>query len=455
MLNRKLLFFVTTILLLLLAGCSSSPKQPIAPHSDIVIKYSIRHFEMDLIQENYKVGQSFPDRSNLEQLLKTDFIRQLKENNLLAAENDINVVDLDIFVDYRRRFVGDLTPFPLESLAPPDVRLREIALFGNKRLRYDQSGLLSNKTLVFSTDSEKSIDKEQKNIIAISNTLIKRLKNRRQIDANNFAQHIKNLDASTIQARRASSENTLLSQPPILTKRTGISSYDYIPSDVIQSYILEVQSNDIKQRLNTYKKLSSIWVNNEELYNTIAANINQQLNIIDKASVNEMIEATKVLALSGLPQNKAVIKAIAENAASEDLKKYAAKATQLLSEREELAAIVHDTKAMVPELDWKSNQLINMLMSDNAKLRSYAIKDIYRTQLNNTAVLDVVSYQLEKESLAERFRTWKHNDFYAWSCRVLGSSGNKTYKLVLDTVATQAVNPKVRDYAKKFAKELK
>lgn len=456
MLNKKLLFFVTLLTSLLIASCSSSPKQPNIPHSDIVIKYSVRSFEMDLTQTSYKVGQGFPERAELESLLKADFIRKLEADDLLATENDINVVDLDIFVDYRRRFVGDATPIPMNTLAPPDVRVTEKTLLGNITLRHDKSGHLTNKKLVFSTDQEQSKGQELVNIFAISNTLIIRLKNRRQTDANLFAQQVNGLSPDAIRSKREFTEKAAM-LPPVLAGRTGLVSADYIPSEVIDGYVKILTGSNSKQRLDTYSQITTTWINNTALYDVIADNIKQNYSSTDKNIVKETIQATKALAFSGLSHYESVIEQISKDAASEELKNYAVKALAILSERAELAVIVHNTEVMNPELDWQSNQLANMLMSDSLQLRSFAIKEIYRTQLHNTELLDVVSYQLDTEATVQRYRinTWQYNDFYAWSCRVLGSSKNVKYKPVLEKVATHTEVSKVRDYAKKFAKQLK
>ncbi len=460
MLNRKLLFFVITFISLLISSCGSTstkvvqPQPTQLPHSNIVIKYYVRSFEMDLTQESYKVGQEFPERTQLETQLKSDFMQKLAASNLLATKDDINVIDLEIFVDYRRRFVGDATPFPINNLAPPNVRITEKALLGNIVLREDNSGNLTNQKLVFSTDREKSKEQELENIVAIANTLMKRLIERRQTDTNIFAQKISGLDIASVKEKRIYTEESIL-LPAVLSSRTGLSSPVYLPSELSENYIKRIQSSNSKERLSAYKDLAIAWINTPDLYTVIKEYLNQNINSTDKAVVNEMTEAMKAISSSGLTQNIEVLRKIQQDAASEDLKKYATKALTHLQEREELASIVHNTQKMSPELDWKSNQLLNMLMSDNAPARSLAIKEIYRTQLSNTPLLDAVSYQLETSSIINRFRNWEYTDTYAWSCRVLGSSGNKAYKPVLDKVETQAFNSKVRDYAKKFAKELK
>ena len=58
------------------------------------------------------------------QLAVKEFLEnELSEKKLLASSEGENVMILDVFVDYRRNFVGDGTPFPVPSLRPPEVRI--------------------------------------------------------------------------------------------------------------------------------------------------------------------------------------------------------------------------------------------------------------------------------------------------------------------------------------------
>ena len=97
---------------------------------------------------------------------------------------------------------------------------------------------------------------------------------------------------------------------------------------------------------------------------------------------------------------------------------------------------------------------MNMLNSSDNQLRVNAAQAIYREHLNNERLLDEVSDILRQEAKLPRNRYAGFSDFYAWNCRVLGSSGNVKYKALLTDLAENAYNYKVREYADEFADEL-
>lgn len=171
-------------------------------------------------------------------------------------------------------------------------------------------------------------------------------------------------------------------------------------------------------------------------------------------TTEEVIWASKALAYSGLERYRSTLDAVMNGNAPERLKNYVEGYLETMTDRTKQAKVVHNVSTMYPELDWQTNQLMNMLNSSDKQLRGNAAQAIYRKHLNNERLLDEISDILRQEAKIPRNRYVGFSDFYARNCRVLGSSGNVKYKALLTDLAENAYSHKVREYADEFADEL-
>ncbi|WP_199610623.1 hypothetical protein [Flocculibacter collagenilyticus] len=443
-------FILLTCSILMLTACAQT-KKPVTtyPHSNIEIKYAIRHFEADVVQSIEKFKNGYLSQEQIESAAKKRFIYLLKENNLLASDTDVNVVDLDIFIDYERRFVGDATPFPMEKLVPPIISLHEASYLGDIAIRKSITTGLTLKDKFGGLLTEKR-ELEIATVNAIANMLFKRLKKVNQYDRNAFAAMTAGMTEKQIEQKR---RYTPL-QTPTKAKPPGLTSEQYIPQDRIQQYLTQLNEGNREERLNLYKKLIEEWINSYSLYdkiNTIVLNNHESTN---SDTIEEVIWATKALAYSGLERYRSTLNTIMKSNASDKLKGYVEDYLEAMTVRAKQAKVVHDTSTMYPNLDWQTNQLLNMLNSSDDDLRGSAVRNIYRQHLNNTRLLDEISEILSIEATIPRNRYMKFSDFYAWGCRVLGSSGNIKYKALLEDLSKNGHTPKVRKFAEKFADEL-
>ncbi len=91
-------------------------------------------------------------------------------------------------------------------------------------------------------------------------------------------------------------------------------------------------------------------------------------------------------------------------------------------------------------------QYINEIVGGGRESLRNASKSIYRTELTERAVLDVLAEKLLQNY---NYRGRAGVDAVAWACKALGRSGDLRYKNVLETVMNRAENRKIRKYAKK------
>lgn len=451
---KQILLVCSSIILLSACAQSKSPgqsKPPVQsyPHSDIEIKYAVRHFEADLVQSVAKFKGNYLSREQLETIIRKHFISQLAEQNLLAAEDDINVVDLDIFVDYSRRFVGDATPFPVEKMVSPIIALHENSYLGDVVIRSKVSGGMALAD-IFNGLTTHNIELEHKTAQAIANSLIKRLISTMQYDKNAFAAITAGMSAEQIK------QNRLYTKKEVLTKAkpAGLASEQYLPEELVQSYLLSLTEGNAAKRIDLYKQLISEWNNSTAVYDVINARVLAGYQNTAATDVEEMTWATKALAYSGLERYRPTLDTVVTGDAPKKLQDYVRKYLETMTVRSEQASVIHDISTMYPELDWQTNQLLNMLNSSDSSLRLDAVKVIYKQQLNNERLLDELSDILQREAKVQRNRYAGYSDFHAWSCRVLGSSGNAKYKAVLTDLADNAYTYKVREFAGKFVRKL-
>ncbi|WKE66483.1 hypothetical protein PVT67_04330 [Gallaecimonas kandeliae] len=435
----------------LLSGCASHETAPTYPHSDIAVKYHIRHFAMDMATSDSDLGKNLLQPGKAKVLVQTQLIKKLRDKGLLADKNDVNVVDLDIFVDYVRHFVGDGTPFPTDKLREPNMRLTITNYLGDEVLYFHESPVFDR---VKGVALGGMLDDDQKlqyaYLSATVNSLIEATEDDRQFVSDAFSFKTKGLNEEAIIAKRRYTE-----KPPIVeSKPVGLASKDYIPSTVVQPYLQALASGDRDKRIDTDKALLGTWFYSKELYDRVQKQVLDNYLGTDPEMVKEAIWATKALAYSGLEQYRSTVVDVANLTKDEKLKKYALKYQRTMTERVVMAKAIHDVSTMDPSLDWRANQLSNMLRSGDGDLRDFAVKTIYKDYGKNAYLLAQLSHILDTEARSDHFRYGGQSDFYAWACRVLGVSGDKGYKPLLDDMAQHAASPMVREYAEKFAGKL-
>lgn len=96
--------------------------------------------------------------------------------------------------------------------------------------------------------------------------------------------------------------------------------------------------------------------------------------------------------------------------------------------------------------DKEAQNYLETMKAGNSYARIDTLKRIERSQITNETLFDYI----EKELLA-KYQDMPddklHIDEMSWLCKALASSGMAKYKTALETVAENAVNPKLQKYA--------
>ena len=112
-------------------------------------------------------------------------------------------------------------------------------------------------------------------------------------------------------------------------------------------------------------------------------------------------------------------------------------------------SIVSQADPMSPEV----KRYVTMLQSVESDRKIEAARRIYRKRLKHPAIFETAAQQLRKGyrvNLADS----DHIDAMAWMCNLLGVSGQAAYRSLLDMVAQETPNRKIRKHALKGMRRL-
>ncbi|WP_281543692.1 hypothetical protein [Grimontia sp. SpTr1] len=167
--------YLSLFSLVLIAGCSSSQK---APSVDTTEKFQIKEISLKLI-ERVTPEITYHTANEIENRVSSDIKGQLKKANLISSDPTMNT--LKITMTYHRRFAGDQTPFPSDSLIYPNFDYDIEIYDGNDLLT-----TISKRNLTYSGGFKMNLEvlggslrsKEDEIVFfnALSNTIIDRIK---------------------------------------------------------------------------------------------------------------------------------------------------------------------------------------------------------------------------------------------------------------------------------------
>lgn len=113
---KKIVLTIALSIVILFAGCGSS--QPNIAKVKTTEKFAIKSISLK-INEKVKTEIKYHTQQELEQLLKNNIEKLLLDKDLLSTDKVMNL--LAINVTYKRRFLGDETPAPTDSLIYPFI----------------------------------------------------------------------------------------------------------------------------------------------------------------------------------------------------------------------------------------------------------------------------------------------------------------------------------------------
>jgi hypothetical protein len=173
--------YITTVVIMacVLTGCSSSlatDSISLAPGTEYVLK------DVSVALDQLIEVEGYPSEEELTVRFVNSINQALQAADVLADEPADTTVEAVISIDYQRRFTGDATPFPSESLVAPffgyAIQLSNngelIGTIAEPDLTLSQ-GFWGNLKTVATMGAGGSPKDEKQHIAAVSNTLTEAL----------------------------------------------------------------------------------------------------------------------------------------------------------------------------------------------------------------------------------------------------------------------------------------
>ncbi|MDB4837839.1 hypothetical protein OAH87_05155 [Marinomonas sp.] len=114
----KVIFRLITLVLVAvgIVGCNSNPTAFNAPSLNTTSSFYIEHISL-VTEQLVTPDIEYHTQAEIEKKVSDGVYQSLSQKGLLS--DDTSMTTLNIEVVYQRRFVGDKTPIPSDSLAPP------------------------------------------------------------------------------------------------------------------------------------------------------------------------------------------------------------------------------------------------------------------------------------------------------------------------------------------------
>jgi DNA-binding Xre family transcriptional regulator len=195
-------------------------------------------------------------------------------------------------------------------------------------------------------------------------------------------------------------------------------------STEVAMYMNMLKSNNVAQRTEAAKKISGSDLTDHELFNTINVMLLERYQSGPNKGIHidEMAWLCKALASSGMSEYKTTLQKVADTTSSQKLRKYAIQSLERIDEYAEKNKIMTETQYAAPGQAPEVTRYITMLKSDIPSLKKEAAKKIYRSNLTNPRLFQVVNEEILK-SLQSSESDQYDVDTMAWLCKALASSG--------------------------------
>lgn len=431
---KKLLFIVSIL------GSSLYSLQIQAEQSPATWTLDPLTFTLDQVVTN----DFYLPEAGFKEVLQTSLQRRLASSDNLVSTATDDTLNIAIQVNYFRRFPGDLTPFPSATITSPDVTIT-IQIFRKEQLlkSYGPKDSVINDPSFMGMATLKSLARDIGHLAKLSNIILEKL--------NELAPE---LTVST-EITEEEAKTTIAHYLTLRQQQPRYEYQSYIPAEVTEQYLADLASTDRKTRLNTYAKLTRGWINEPIIYNKIHKKIEQEyLTATTKEDIKELREAMNALASSGMDEYLQLFFDIERSAANRAIVKQVEDSSKIMNRRIRQNSVVHNTKTMREDLDWITNQNINILKLPETDVRVLLLKKLYRNKLWNEPTLQAIANELENSFSTNRYRASANTDVHSWMCILLGVSENKNYQDLLQRLSEQAPNEKVRKHAKDNFKKL-
>ncbi len=218
--------------------------------------------------------------------------------------------------------------------------------------------------------------------------------------------------------------------------------------DEIQHYIKEMTKPELPEH-QLYVELEWSGISDVRLYDVIERRLLENYKKTGAGELDDSAWMAKALSYSGQPKYLPTLEKIYGEVYSQNFRKYLLKSIERLPNWTKWNPDLYKGLDAVPADRLKIARVINMLNSDYPKLRTVGGRHVWWHYTDNEELLD-----LTKERLIATYNTSGQDAFdidaVAWLCKGLAKSGDSKYKPLIEKIAKDARNKRVRGYAKKF-----
>ena len=218
----------------------------------------------------------------------------------------------------------------------------------------------------------------------------------------------------------------------------------------IDEYINGLASPSIFKRITTAKEITNSAITDERLYDKVEQRLleSAQVEYPTSEQSDEISWLCKALAASGNEKYRPTIQKIADDPANAKIGYYCRQSLDLIADYRSRNAEINRSDTAFSGLSAEENRIVNMLRSDDLKLKRDGAKIVSRGKTSNAIVYDVVAEELLAHYQDDEYDNLSV-DTMAWLCKALSSSRNDKYASTLQTVMKNSSSWKLQNHARK------
>ncbi|VAW90117.1 hypothetical protein MNBD_GAMMA17-1643 [hydrothermal vent metagenome] len=221
----------------------------------------------------------------------------------------------------------------------------------------------------------------------------------------------------------------------------------------IKGYQKTLEKGSFVSKKRAIGELEWLGISDERVYEPLEELILAEIMTADRKVAKQVTYYIKGLSFSGNKRYHATLKKVVDEAENRHLIKHSLKAIARLDNHILWNPVIAADldKAAAGENDiWRVK---NMLSSDMVELQRVGVKRVYREFGSDPLLLATVK-ELLLAGYKKSDKSRAHIDLMAWSCKVLGASGDTAFLEVLQEVADNAEHKKVKKHAIKAMRSL-
>lgn len=400
-------------------------------------KYKIRSFQLDLA--NSISFNNFLTEDQFSLVTSDALVLMLSRVNKIATDSDTAPINLDIYVDYYRRFAGDQTPWPIPALAPPNVIISIKGYKDNNAVIKINTKELTTTTGAFDflskSENERQV-RDYTHAYQLALTIVSLLSERAKDFSPPRPQELVDFPQKIAGYQEQFDMVSLPSPKP------------YVPDSAVAPYLDAISNSNIKVRINNFEAIKREWLFNEALINAIKSRLDYLTKATPtKDSVKELRYAMNALAAFGLSEHASIFAEINNTPGfPKEVYKEVEDSNKILDARSSQIVLVHSFSPERDNLPWEIKQLANRLEMSDRKAALDAIVRVKRAYQKEKVLMDVMKDRLEREAGVANYKAAINSSVHAHMCKTLAFSGDPEYLDFLKKMTTTAAIEYTREH---------